>query len=105
MSILQKLKNRDLDLEEKKAVLLAKLEEAELGERAALLEASRIKEDNEGLKVSSITISHRVGNVGIAMIAFFREMGKCLQNAMACSLLAFLPPSVLRRCSPANLFD
>ena len=33
-------------------MLLAKLEEAEEGERAALLEASRIKEDNEGLKVS-----------------------------------------------------
>lgn len=51
-SILQKVKNRDL--EEKKAVLLAKLEEAELGERAALLEASRIKGDNEGLKVSQV---------------------------------------------------
>lgn len=33
-------------------MLLAKLEEAEEGERAALLEASRIREDNEGLKVS-----------------------------------------------------
>ena len=60
MSILQRLKNRDL--EEKKAVLLAKLEEAELGERAALGEASRVREDNEGLKVS-----HRVG---IAMMGF-----------------------------------
>ena len=49
---MQKVKNRDL--EEKKAVLLAKLEEAELGERAALLEASRIKGDNEGLKVSQV---------------------------------------------------
>ena len=48
---MQRLKS-SRDLEEKKAVLLAKLEEAEGGERAALLEASRIKEDNEGLKVS-----------------------------------------------------
>ena len=63
MSILQRLKNRDL--EEKKAVLLAKLEEAELGERAALGEASRVREDNEGLKVS-----HRVG---IAMMGFLQE--------------------------------
>ena len=48
---MQRLKS-SRDLEEKKAVLLAKLEEAEGGERAALLEASRIREDNEGLKVS-----------------------------------------------------
>ena len=48
---MQRLKS-SRDLEEKKAVLLAKLEEAEEGERAALLEASRIREDNEGLKVS-----------------------------------------------------
>ena len=33
-------------------MLLAKLEEAESGERAAVLEASTIKGDNEGLKVS-----------------------------------------------------
>ena len=51
-------------------MLLAKLEEAELGERAALGEASRAREDNEGLKVS-----HRVG---IAMMGFLQEKrGKC----------------------------
>ena len=58
-------------------MLLAKLEEAELGERAALGEASRVREDNEGLKVS-----HRVG---IAMMGFLQEKrGKGPQNALSC---------------------
>ena len=79
---MQRLKNRDL--EEKKAVLLAKLEEAELGERAALGEASRVREDNEGLKVS-----HRVGT---AMMGFLQEKGK---RSSKCSFMLlprrFLP--------------
>ena len=83
MSILQRLKNRDL--EEKKAVLLAKLEEAELGERAALGEASRVREDNEGLKVS-----HRVG---MAMMGILQE--KKGKRSSKCSFMLlprrFLP--------------
>ena len=49
-------------------MLLAKLEEAEEGERAALLEASRIKEDNEGLKVSQSAL---ILGIGIALHSAF----------------------------------
>ena len=52
-------------------MLLSKLEEAEEGERAALLEAARIKGDNEGLKVSQ-SDSHLLGlKIGIAVHAVF----------------------------------
>ena len=86
-------------------MLLSRLEEAEAGERAAMLEASRVGEDNERLKVGQAMfesddcyhrLSHRIGACNFPSLCFFLiSLFSVLIPSLCIGLVAWLAALVI----------